>query len=274
MRPLIKSSSPPLRRPLRKSGIPGSPSPPPSGDLPPLPAALARKGPAHIWCKPITGCQPRETERISARRRCGEQCATFSKVCLRGTCRRQRGSPSQGLSGHWRRTPPCIFAIASGARDASGVNRSQGVSLAKQNGSPLGGGDGEIPNARLFQRSACGGRAEGRGVPHLKVYLVTGGGPPLCHSVTSPPARRPLNKSPSPPLRGRCRRQRGVPHLQAYLVAGGGPPLCHSVTSPPARGGEGNHEFFKGLRKGGREWGTRSFNVGLRERARGRAGTP
>ena len=27
------------------------------------------------------------------------------------------------------------------------------------------------------------------GAPHLKAYLVAAGGPPLCHSVTSPPAR-------------------------------------------------------------------------------------
>ena len=32
-------------------------------------------------------------------------------------------------------------------------------------------------------------KAEG-GAPDLKAYLVAGGGPPLCHSVTSPPARR------------------------------------------------------------------------------------
>ena len=54
-----------------------------------------------------------------------------------------------------------------------------------------------------------------------------------------------------PPCGGDAEGRGGAPHLKAYLVAGGGPPLCHSVTSPPARGGEGNHEFFKGLREGG-----------------------
>ena len=54
-----------------------------------------------------------------------------------------------------------------------------------------------------------------------------------------------------PPCGGDAEGRGGAPHLKAYLVAGGGPPLCHSVTSPPARGGEGNHEFFKGLLAGG-----------------------
>ena len=85
---------------------------------------------------------------------------------LRGRCRRQRGvSLSHHLSGRWRRTPP----------------------LSLRDISPRKGGRGD---PRVFQRSPCGGDAEGRGgSPHLVAYLVAGGGPPLCHSVTSPPAR-------------------------------------------------------------------------------------
>ena len=73
----------------------------------------------------------------------------------------------------------------------------------------------------------------------------------LCKTHRSPlPRKKTFDFVPFAPLAGRCRRQRVAPLLVAYLVAGGGPPLCHSVTSPPARGGEGNHEFFKGLHKG------------------------
>ena len=59
-----------------------------------------------------------------------------------------------------------------------------------------------------------------------------------------------FEKSPSPPLRGRCRRQRGGSPSQGLSGRWRRTPLCHSVTSPPARGGEGNHEFFKGLLRG------------------------
>ena len=51
------------------------------------------------------------------------------------------------------------------------------------------------------------------------------------------PRKRVMHNSPSPPLRGRCRRQRGVPCLMALSGRRGPPPLCHFVTSPPARGG-------------------------------------
>ena len=39
----------------------------------------------------------------------------------------------------------------------------------------------------------------------------------------------------------------GLPISRPIWSLAADPPLCHSVTSPPARGGEGNHEFFKGL---------------------------
>ena len=106
-----------------------------------------------------------------------------------------------------------------------------------------------------------------RGDSPLRADLIAVGGPHLRYSVTSPPARRPLNKSPSPPLRGRCRRQRGGFPSQGLSGRWRRTPLCHSVTSPPARGGEGNHEFFKGLRKGGE--GNCEFCIGLRKWGRG-----
>ena len=62
------------------------------------------------------------------------------------------------------------------------------------------------------------------------------------------PVALPHAVSPSPPLRGRCRRQRGVPCLLALSGRRQPTPpkggegelcICHSVTSPPARGGEG-----------------------------------
>ena len=110
----------------------------------------------------------------------------FPSPPLRGRCRRQRGgSPSQGLSGRWRRTPPLSLRDISPRKETF-----ENLPL-----SPLAG---EMP------------KAEG-GAPHLVAYLVAGGGPPLCHSVTSPPqggGRRIMSFS-KVSLRGRCRRQKG-----------------------------------------------------------------
>ena len=100
-----------------------------------------------------------------------------------------------------------------------------------------------------------------RAEPPRRLAQLSGAGPGGARSASttapSSPSRRPSKNSPSPPLRGRCRKpaphlmrgQRGSRHLAAYLVASGGPPLCHSVTSPPARGGEGIWEFCRGLQR-------------------------
>ncbi len=66
-----------------------------------------------------------------------------------------------------------------------------------------------------------------------------------------PPARRPLNKSPSPPLRGRCRRQRGGSPSQGLSGRWRRTPPLSLRDISPRRGGEGIRECFKGLRKGG-----------------------
>ncbi len=170
----------------------------------------------------------------------------FPSPPLRGRCRRQRGgSLSQGLSGRWRRIPPLSFRDISPRKEtfenlplsplAGEMPKAEEgpphlvAYLVAGGGPPLchsvtsppqGGGGGGGGNHEFFKGLLAGEmpKAEG-GAPHLVAYLVAGGGPPLCHSVTSPPAR-------------------------------GGERTC-DFCKGLRKGGEGISEFCKGLLEGG-----------------------
>ena len=65
------------------------------------------------------------------------------------------------------------------------------------------------------------------------------------------PVALPHAVSPSPPLRGRCRRQGGPCLLNLSGRRQPTPPLCHSVTSPTA-GGRWERRTCISLRRGER----------------------
>ena len=100
-------------------------------------------------------------------------------------------------------------------------------------------------------RPPCGGDAEGRGGFPIAMPIWSSPAPPLCHSVTSPPARKTFEKLLFSPLAGEMpKAEGGLPVAVPIWSLAADPPLSLRDISP-REGGRGDLRVLHWSLQGG-----------------------